>query len=230
LQLAAFQRAHRAHHQIAAEWRQRVVQIGRGHRIRNRQALGHRHIAGIEAGIHLHHHHAGFGIACHDGAADRRGAAPARQQRGMQVEAAKRWRIENDLGQDHAIGDDHGRLRMVRAKFGRRFRCLQGGRRRHGDAEPPRLLLHRARLQLHAAPGGLCRPRIDRRDLMAMGHKLQQRRHREIRRAHEDQSQRHGVEISLLKIQSTRHGRACPGHRRLEVCKQERGCPGQAPA
>ncbi|HTE97251.1 MAG TPA: hydantoinase B/oxoprolinase family protein, partial [Bradyrhizobium sp.] len=27
---------------------------------------------------------------------------------------------------------------------------------------------------------------------MAMGHKLQQRRHRKIRRAHEDQSERHG--------------------------------------
>jgi hypothetical protein len=29
-----------------------------------------------------------------------------------------------------------------------------------------------------------------------MGHKFEQRRHREVGRAHEDQAERHGVEIS----------------------------------
>ena len=64
-------------------------------RVRDRQPLGHRDVAGVEAVVHLHHHHAGLGIAGHDGAVDRRGAAPARQQRGVQVEAAERRRIEN---------------------------------------------------------------------------------------------------------------------------------------
>ena len=80
LQFAAFQRAHRPRHQVAAEPRQRIVHIGCGHRIGNRHAFGHRDIAGIKAGIHSHYHHAGLDIACHDGAVDRRGAAPVRQE------------------------------------------------------------------------------------------------------------------------------------------------------
>ena len=196
LQPAALQRAHRAHHQVGPERRQRVMQIGRRHRIRDRQPLGHRDVAGIEADIHLHHHHAALGIARHDGAVDRGGAAPARQQRGMQIEAAELRGVENGLGQDHAIGDDHGGIGVVGAKFLQRFRRLQGRRRQYGDTEPPRLLLDRGRLQLHAAPGGLCRAGIDRRDLVAMGDEFQQRRHREIGRAHEDQAERHDVELS----------------------------------
>jgi len=49
------------HHQIAAT-RQRVVQIGRGHRIgdRERAAIATSPVSGR---IHLHHHHASLGIA-----------------------------------------------------------------------------------------------------------------------------------------------------------------------
>ena len=80
LQRAALEPAHRAHHQIGAERRQRVVQIGRGHVVRDGEAFGHRDVAGVEACIHLHHHHAALGIICHDGAVDRRRPTPARQQ------------------------------------------------------------------------------------------------------------------------------------------------------
>ena len=54
----------------------------------DRDAFGHRHVAGVEACVHLHHHHAALGVTGHDGAVDRRGPAPARQQRAVQVEAA----------------------------------------------------------------------------------------------------------------------------------------------
>ena len=47
------------------------------------------HRAGVEALIELHDGHAGFGIAREDRALDRRGAAPARQQRAVDVHAAE---------------------------------------------------------------------------------------------------------------------------------------------
>ena len=120
------------------------MQIGRGHPIRDRDALGHCDIAGIEADIHLHHHDTGLGIASHHGSVDRRGATPARQQRGMQIEAAEFWGIENGLRQDHAVGDDHGSIGVVRAKLRKRILRLQRLRRQDGNLEPSRLLLHRA--------------------------------------------------------------------------------------
>ena len=97
------------------------MQVGGRHGIGDRDALGHRYVAGVEPGIHLHHHHADVGIARHDGAIDRRGAAPARQQRGVQIETTEPRRIENGLRQDHAIGDHHGRIGAMGAK---RFAAL----------------------------------------------------------------------------------------------------------
>src|SRR3954452_25614062 len=111
----------------------------------------------------------------------------------MQIETAERRRVQNELRQDHAIGDNHGGVRLVRTKLVQRFRALQRRRSNHGYAEPSRLLLHRRWLQFHAAPGGFWRAGIDGGDLMAMRHQLKQRRHRELRRAHEDQSERHGA-------------------------------------
>ena len=40
------------------------------------------------------------------GALDRRRAAPARQQRGVEIEAAEPRRLEDRLRQDQSIGDD----------------------------------------------------------------------------------------------------------------------------
>src|ERR1700730_646206 len=114
----------------------------------------------------------------------------------MQVEAAELWGIENALRQDHAIGDDHGGIDVVRSKRLERLRRLQRRRREHGNAEPPRFLLDRRYLQLHAAPGGFCRPGVDGGDLMAMGHELEQRRHRKIGCPHENQAERHIVRVS----------------------------------
>ena len=53
-------------------------------------------------------------VAGHEGALDRCRAAPARQERGMQVEAAERGRIEDRLRQDEPVGhDDRGLGRMA---------------------------------------------------------------------------------------------------------------------
>src|SRR4029453_3707918 len=58
------------------------------------------------ADIHLHPQPAALGVAGHDGAVDRCGAAPARQQRAVQIEAAELWCIENGLRQGHGVGHE----------------------------------------------------------------------------------------------------------------------------
>ncbi len=60
------------------------------HRRPDVDRLGHQDGPGIEAGVHLHDADAGARVAGFDGAHDRRGAAPARQQRGMDVDGAGR--------------------------------------------------------------------------------------------------------------------------------------------
>ena len=57
-------------------------------------------------------HHAGLRIACHDRALDRRGAAPARQQRAVQIEAAQPRRIQDRFRQDQPVGDDDRRIEL----------------------------------------------------------------------------------------------------------------------
>ena len=63
------------------------------------------HRAGIEPLVHLHDGDAGLPVAGEDGALDRRRAAPARQQRGMDVEAAEPRRLQDRA----AAGSGHRR-------------------------------------------------------------------------------------------------------------------------
>ena len=65
------------------------------------------HRPGVEPVIHLHDGHAGHRVAGQDRPLDRRSAAPARQQRSMNVHAAHLRRVEDRLGQDQAVGRDH---------------------------------------------------------------------------------------------------------------------------
>ena len=66
----------------AAERGEPVVQARRWCRRRAiATRLGQQHVAGVEAGVHLHDGDAGARVAGLDRALDRRGAAPARQQR-----------------------------------------------------------------------------------------------------------------------------------------------------
>ena len=129
----------------------------------------HRHRAGVEPLVHLHHRDAGLGVARHDRAVDRRGAAPARQQRGVQVEAAERRRVEDRLRQDQAVGDDDRGIGLVRGECGLRLRrsCSDAG---VSTGRPSRRASRSTgdRHQLQAAAAaGLRRARIDRRDVVA---------------------------------------------------------------
>jgi hypothetical protein len=69
--------------------------------------------AGVEPLVHLHHHHAGLFIAGHDRPLDRRGTAPARQQRGVAVVAAVAGAVEDRFRQQQAVGDDDGDIGLV---------------------------------------------------------------------------------------------------------------------
>ena len=90
-----------------------------------------------------------------NGSLDRRGPAPARQDRGMYVHAATqrdveyRWRQQQSIGNHHEqIGSERAQFRLWR--FG--FEC---GRLQHGNAKLKCQLLYRARAELPAAS---CRP------------------------------------------------------------------------
>ena len=92
-----------------AQFGQPVVQATRRFVGSNRQRGGKQYRPGIQSGFHLHDAHAAFGVTSQNGALDRRRAAPARQQRGVDVDAAESRQIKHRLRQNQALGrDDHG--------------------------------------------------------------------------------------------------------------------------
>jgi hypothetical protein len=148
--------------------------------------LADRHRPRIEAFLHLHHHDAGLPITRHHRPLDRRRAAPARQQRTMQIEAAMFGRVEHWLGQQQAIGHHHRQLGSVTGKDDLLGLALERPRREHRNAETFRRQMHRRLALLLPAPGRLGRPCIDRDDLMPRRNDLGQRRHGKFGRAHEN--------------------------------------------
>ncbi len=77
---------------------------------------------------HAHDLDAGLAVAGHDGALDRGGAAPARQQRAMQVETAQTRRLQHLGLEDLAVGDDAGGIE-IQALEGRRWPRATSSRR-----------------------------------------------------------------------------------------------------
>ncbi len=77
---------------------------------------------GVEPLLHQHRGHAGAGLPGGDRGLDRRRAAPAREQRGVQVDAAEPRQPEEVAREDLAEGDDHRdvglKLRHLRQEVG----------------------------------------------------------------------------------------------------------------
>ena len=95
-----------------------------------RTALQAQHRPGVEPGVHLHHGDAGLGVAGLDGAVDRRGAAPARQQRAVDIQAAQAGPaigvrrlhgVKHPLRQDQPVSGHHQHIEL------RRLQRLAGG-------------------------------------------------------------------------------------------------------
>ena len=159
--------------QLPTHLREFVVQTGRGVDAGNRQAFGEQHVARIQPSVHLHDGDAGLRIARFDGAVNRRCAAPARQQAGVNIEAAKPRLIQHPLRQDQAISRNDHHLRTCgfdlsfgsSRLIGKLAIQAQASGLRHGDAVLQRKLFHGRGLQFHAAPGRAVRLREHQSDL-----------------------------------------------------------------
>ena len=160
-QAAAGAHLQRLDDEAPAQVGQLVVQAGRGVVGGDGQALDQAHVARVQARIHLHDGDAGLGITGLDGAVDGGGAAPARQQAGVDVQAAARRRIEHPLRQDQPVGGHDHDIGLGRfdggagggGLFGVFAVQAQAARLGHGNAMLQRALLDGRGLQLHAAPG-----------------------------------------------------------------------------
>ena len=122
------------------------------------------------------------------------GAAP--RQRGsleaMQVEAAEARRFEHRGRQQEAVGDDDGGIGGMRGEGG--LVCLAPLKLAGVSTGMPRRLGERCTGDLRSAmprPAGTRRLRVDGDDLVPGADDLRQRRHGEVRRAHEDDAQGH---------------------------------------
>jgi hypothetical protein len=99
------------------------------------------HAAGIQARVHLHEGDTGRGVAGQDRPLDGRRAAPARQQRGVDIQAPEARQLQYRIRQDLAIGHDDHDIRCQHREVRARGRIAQGGRLRHPQTVPLRDLL-----------------------------------------------------------------------------------------
>ena len=113
------ERGERPRHQVGTELGQAIRELARRRVGSDGDPLGQGDRAGVEAGLHAHDHDPGLRVAGHDRPLDRGGAAPARQQRGVQVEAAVPGYGEEGARQDLTIGNDHDDVGRSAAKLGR---------------------------------------------------------------------------------------------------------------
>ena len=95
---------------------QTVEQLTGGFGFADRGFVRQQHIAGIQTLGHLHGGNTRLFVARDNRPLDRRGTAPARQQRTMHVDAAVRRNIEHRLGQQLAVGHHDDDLGCQRAQ------------------------------------------------------------------------------------------------------------------
>ena len=151
-----------------------------------RDGAPQQHRPGVEALVHEHDADAGFGVPRHDGARDGRRPAPARQQRGVEVEAAAARRGEHGGRQEDAVGDGDDGVESGGQDF-----AFETRRSPHIEAGGRGGAVHGARAGAPAAPRGPRRPGIDAQNAVAGGADGVERRHGELRRAHERDAQTH---------------------------------------
>ena len=144
------------------------------------------HRPGVEPGLHLHQAHAGAGVAGQQRALDRRRAAPARQQRGVDVPAAQARDAQHGPRQDHAVGDHDHQVRLERRELRPRLGRLEVPGLEHRHVALLRQHLDRAGHQLAAAAGRPVGLGVDAHHLMAAAQRGLQAGHGEVGRAGEN--------------------------------------------
>ena len=148
-----------------AQFGQPVVQTAAGVFAADRGADLEQHRSGVQPGFHLHHGHAGFAVTRFDRALNRRRAAPARQQRGMAVDAAQAGNIQYRLRQDQTVGHHY---QQIGPEVGQRLlvcRVTQPFRLHYRQAMLERECLDRTHRQFLAAAGGPVGLRVDGHDI-----------------------------------------------------------------
>ena len=150
--------------------------------------------AGVERLDDPHDRDAGGQLAGDDGPMNRRGAAIARQQRGVHVDHAEPRDRQNRLGEDAPVRGDDAEVGVPAGQGVEKRRILHALRLQHGEAGRQRARLDRRVGHLLAAasrPVGL-RDDADH-GVRRRGEQRVQRRHGELRRAEEDDAKgRHG--------------------------------------
>ena len=171
---------------LRARLRQTVEQLARGFACADRRFICQQHIAGVQTLRHLHGGDARLFVACDDRPLNGGRAAPARQKRAVDVDAAVRRNVEHRLGQQLAVGDNDNDLGRQLAQACLLVLVFEGSRLIDRNVMLKRQLLDRGRGQNLLAALRLVRLRVDRRDLMTGIEQRLKARHREIRRAHEN--------------------------------------------
>jgi len=104
---------------LRAQRRQPVVQFAAGHPARDRAGGANVNRPGVQSGVHPHQANARFGVARHNGALarhngalDRGRAAPARQQRRMNVDATQPGDRQHRRRQNQPVRGDHQQIRL----------------------------------------------------------------------------------------------------------------------
>ena len=92
------------------------------------------HRPGIKPFVHAHDGDARLDVSRHDGPLDRSSTTPARQQRGMDIEAAFQRGFENGLRQQQSIGHNHRRIGLEGSEPVLLLWRFQRQRRAHFDA------------------------------------------------------------------------------------------------
>ena len=148
------QRRERLHDCVRTGLHQPLMQGGGAIVRQNRHCFTQQHRAGVEAFFHAHDADAALVIASLNRALDRGGTAPARQQRGVNIEAAERRNIEHRARQNQAVGGHHHDIvRGAAQAFDGGGIVFEGGRLKHLDAACQRDALDGAGHQFQAAPG-----------------------------------------------------------------------------
>ena len=190
-QVAGFESVQRLNDQRCADHGQAQVQHRRAVVRPDRRDLFEQHRTGVEAGVHLHDRDPRRCVAGFDGTLDRRGAAPSRQQRGVDVQAAQARQSQYPLRQDQAVGGHHhhvgrgGIKRFPGGRGGVGELAVQAQAARLGQRQPQvqSQPFDRRRMQLQAASSGPIGLGQHQGDRESGRMQRSQRRGREIRRA-----------------------------------------------
>jgi len=155
----------------------------------NLQAPLQEHWAGIEPCVQLHDGHTGPAVPSQYGAFDWGGTAPARQKRGVNVQAAQPGEREHLGRHDEPVRDDDQNIGMPALEHAASCRVLESLRLCERKAGGRCGLLYRACRETPATAARPVRLGEDTHDLVAAAQRSE-RRQRELGRAREGDAQR----------------------------------------